>query len=122
MNGDGVVNQVFTVPANEEGTYFMHLAKKYLNTANYDLRRRGRSPKKGSPKDRGFTRLDHATKWGIYLMAKYENEKGQKVREVTGVSQSVWLDHTRTRLWKDYGKEKRIAELLGSALKELDVK
>jgi hypothetical protein len=73
---DGKVNQMFTVPNNEEGRLFIALAKKYLNSDSYQLRQRGRTPNKAKAKKAKYrlgyqsTPLAFSDNIGVYLMAK----------------------------------------------------
>jgi hypothetical protein len=78
-NLKGRVNQVFTVPNNEEGRLFIALAKKYLNKDSYEFKLRGRTPNKAKAKKAKVrlgshsTPLDYSNNIGVYLMAKLTN-------------------------------------------------
>lgn len=97
------VNQVFSVPNDKEGEYFMFLANKFLNHDSYQLRRRGRTPDRKAMKKDGknprcyhqHTPLIYSQNFGVYLMAK--TAAGV---EVSGIQQNDRLREMRGTYWQ----------------------
>lgn len=100
------VNQMFSIPNNEEGRLFLALANKYLNSESYCLWARGRTPdhkkikkEKANP---GWFRqsipLKYSLNMGIYLMAKVD---GGKRKQVLGIRDAITVNQLRAELWQN---------------------
>lgn len=117
------VNQLFTIPNNEEGQLFLALANKYLNAKSYSLWARGRTPNHTKMKKakvnpcfhRQSLPLKYADNMGVYLMVKLD-----KKRQVVGINDAIYLNKLRKEFWEAYRKNEASKSLL-DALNQIDV-
>ena len=58
---------VFYVPNNDEGRAFIEQARSYLNRRHWQMRHRGRGPRRSQGAKKNFLRLNLATYFGVYL-------------------------------------------------------
>ena len=98
VNGRGAASKPKIVATydyhNEEGKYFLHLFKRYLNRDSYGIMIKGRRPvekkmekagykdikqSKRWMNDVGSIPLDVAEYWGLYLKAKLDNGRTQQI-------------------------------------------
>jgi len=102
-------NALFNVPNNEEGQYFLHLAKKYA-TEGIHFQARGRNPNHEALKKEGRKASEFkaslpprfAKNLALYFF--FKNEKGE--REGIGRRETLWGDDFRMR-WFEASKEKK---------------
>lgn len=119
MDNKRPVNQVLTVPKDEEGKYFLHLLHKYLNKESYSIRLRGRTPdnallKKDKQRPfRAFTPLKYAQNYGVYLIAKVKGKDGKVEYLTTGINEAVWNIRNRDDLRKAWVLEQRHKRVIG---------
>lgn len=65
------VDQMFRVPNNVVGRVFLYLLGRYMNKANYTIRKRGRCAKRKSDRTYfGDVKLKDAKEVGIYITKK----------------------------------------------------
>jgi hypothetical protein len=107
------VNQLFSIPNNEEGAYFLYLTDKYLNHDSYGLKRRGRTMnhakvKKAKENPRQYQQhvpLKYADNLGVYLTAK--TAEGEKT---IGINDALYAEKYRHDY---YNARERVRELEG---------
>ena len=77
--------QIFNVPHNAEGTTFLALCKKYINSPRYRLVKRGRNSKRPKFSECGYDsarslKAEHSAWFAVYPRrkpTKEENERGE---------------------------------------------
>lgn len=101
MRDDYKVNQLFFVPNDQEGAYFLHLCKKYIGKS-YGLKVRGRTPdhdklkKAKTTAGRGGTPIKYAKNLGVYLTDTDGRTVGIRlVEEVEAYREKAYLNHAK---------------------------
>ena len=68
------MSTVFYVPNNEEGRAFLKQARLYLNRAHWQMRPRGRGPRRSQGYDRRSVPLAVSVYFGVYFYSPTANE------------------------------------------------
>lgn len=118
MKKDGL-NQFGKIPNDEEGQYFLHLLKKYLNKKDYSIVAYGRKPdhkkiKKDKVNNTFKSRLPlkYAQQMGLYLIDK-------KTGYTVGAQSSGYLERLRQEAMKNW-REKKKHDYLAAKIAELN--
>ena len=118
------IDQMFKVPNNEEGRYFISLLKKY-STDDVSVRIKGRTPDKEKARRKGCRwwkslgvadgsiSQEYAKELGVYMTVK-TGENGRSLNHTIGASTTVWQhEHQRTN-WKMQDKLRDIQRIVNS--------
>jgi hypothetical protein len=72
------MSTVFYIPNTDEGRAFLQQARLYLNRAHWQLRPRGRGPRRSQKHNKQFLPLHLATYFGVYLSSPTADEISRK--------------------------------------------